>query len=336
MNYDELSFVNQQLAGMLKSGVPLEGALRELSATMQRGALRDELAALEADLAKGTPLGDALAKRKLPDFYVRMVQVGAKSGDLPGVLLLLADYYSRMNSVWTRLKGLMVYPFIVLVLGTLIAAFLAHTFGVLLESFLRDYDSLIGYGRGTMNPDVLRVAVWVPAGFFGICTLALVACLTSNALRSRLRSFLPGFREANLAQLAAAMNLMLQSGTTLKDALDLAIHAEGRSALGVELGRWRQSLAAGRTKFADVAAGARAVPPLFIWLVASAGENLTQGFARAAELYYARAVHRIEMMLYAALPASVILLGVIIVMQAWPFHQVFLQLIRIMDTIGDG
>ena len=78
MKLDEFAFVNQQLAGMLKSGVPLEGALRQLCETMRRGELRDELQALEADLAQGAPLREALAKRKLPEFYVRMIQVGAQ------------------------------------------------------------------------------------------------------------------------------------------------------------------------------------------------------------------------------------------------------------------
>ena len=58
MKLDEFAFVNQQLAGMLKSGVPLEGALRQLCETMRRGELRDELQAIEADLAQGTPLRD--------------------------------------------------------------------------------------------------------------------------------------------------------------------------------------------------------------------------------------------------------------------------------------
>ena len=34
MKLDEFAFVNQQLAGMLKSGVPLEGALRQLCETI--------------------------------------------------------------------------------------------------------------------------------------------------------------------------------------------------------------------------------------------------------------------------------------------------------------
>jgi type II secretory pathway component PulF len=61
MNLDEFPFVNQQLAGMLKSGIPLEGALKQLCATMRRGALRGELEKLEADLTQGVPLAEALA-----------------------------------------------------------------------------------------------------------------------------------------------------------------------------------------------------------------------------------------------------------------------------------
>ena len=115
MNYDEFSFFNQQLAGMLNSGIPLEGALRQLCANMKRGKLRDEFQKLETDLAQGIPLEKALAGRDLPEFYVRMVLVGSKGNDLPAMLTLLADHYQRANSISTRLKGLLVYPMIVLV-----------------------------------------------------------------------------------------------------------------------------------------------------------------------------------------------------------------------------
>src|SRR5581483_4491224 len=110
MNYDELAFFNQQLAAMLRDGIPLEGALRQLSAGMQDGPLRTEMEQLHADLTAGTPLREALGRRRLPAFYVRMVELGARSNDLPGVLTLLADYYHRTNALWSRLKGLMVYP----------------------------------------------------------------------------------------------------------------------------------------------------------------------------------------------------------------------------------
>src|SRR4051812_14521045 len=114
MKYDELSFFNQQLAGMLKSGLPLEGSLHQIAVGMRGGELRSEVEQLEIELERGTPLEEALDHRHFPDLYKAMVKVGFKSDDLPGVLTMLADYYRNIDSNWTRLKGLMVYPAIVL------------------------------------------------------------------------------------------------------------------------------------------------------------------------------------------------------------------------------
>ncbi len=124
MKDDEFAFFNQQLAAMLRDGIPLEGALRRLCQEMRAGSLRTELQALETDLAKGTPMADALAPRQLPELYKRMILVGVKSGDLPGALTMLADYFQRQNNTWTRLKSLMVYPIIVLLFAFFLSLFL--------------------------------------------------------------------------------------------------------------------------------------------------------------------------------------------------------------------
>src|SRR5258708_6908987 len=117
MNSDEFAFFNQQLAVMLRDGIPLEGALRQLSAGMATGSLRAEIQQLEADLSRGTPLPDAIRQRSLPAFYVRMLEIGARSNNLPGVLTLMADHFHRANTLWNRLKGLMVYPLIVVIVS---------------------------------------------------------------------------------------------------------------------------------------------------------------------------------------------------------------------------
>jgi type II secretory pathway component PulF len=135
MKAEELAFVNQQLPEMLRSGIPLEGALRQLCTDMQRGDLRLELELLVADLANGIPLTQALAARKLPNFYVQMLNVGVASNDLPGVLTLVADYYERANSIWTRLKGLMVYPFILLGGLAVVSTVMAVMLNVLRNNF---------------------------------------------------------------------------------------------------------------------------------------------------------------------------------------------------------
>src|SRR5437867_7895499 len=100
MNHEEFAFVNHQLAGMLRDGIPLEGSLRQLCSQMQRGQLRSELQLLERDLAKGVPLATALTARKLPELYVQTLQIGARTNDLPAVLTpICRDRKStRLNS----------------------------------------------------------------------------------------------------------------------------------------------------------------------------------------------------------------------------------------------
>ena len=66
MNYDEFGFFNRQLAAMLKDGIPLEGAIKQLCADMRAGRLRRELELLEQNLAKGVPLKEAMAGRAFP------------------------------------------------------------------------------------------------------------------------------------------------------------------------------------------------------------------------------------------------------------------------------
>ena len=81
MNYDEFAFFNQQLGAMLREGLPLEGALKQLSAGMRSGPLRAEVEALNEDLASGTPFKEALARRQLPDRALGRAQRAGSAGE---------------------------------------------------------------------------------------------------------------------------------------------------------------------------------------------------------------------------------------------------------------
>lgn len=321
MNNDEFGFFNQQLAGMLSSGIPLEGALRQLCANMKRGKLRDELQKLESDLAQGIPLEKSLAARDLPDFYVRMILVGAKGNDLPAMLTLLADYYQRANSISMRLKGLLVYPMIVLTAAFLISLFLSLIVGgFLTQSSFTDIISSFGMPM----PPLLSLGIWIPPLLIAALLVFALWALASKKIRNSWRWHLPGFAEANLSQLAGALSLMLKKGASLKDSLAVLRELEKNSPLSYELQQWERRIAAGEHKFSNVAANSKILPPLFVWMVASSGEDWSNGFARASELYHSRAINRVETLLYAVLPVSVLVLGIIILGQFMPLLRMFI------------
>jgi type II secretory pathway component PulF len=325
MKFDELAFFNQQLAAMLREGIPLEGALRQLCQHMRRGDLRVEMEALEADLSRGVSLTDALTPRKLPEFYVQMVRVGLQSDDLPGVLLMLADYYQRVDGTWTRLKGLMVYPLMVLSAAFLLSCFLTLAGDKMMKS---SFPVL----TNAPLPKVVVVNFWAPPIFLGLAlTLTLLFAVVPSC-RRKLRWWLPAFKEAKLAQVAGAMGLMLKTGGNLGDALGIVRQMEHGTVAGDELADWQVRLAHGRGSFSEMAAPGRAFPPLFLWLVSNAGEDLGAGFRRAAEVYSARAVQRTEMFLYAALPLAILALGVMIACQIIPVVRSFVVILSSLSS----
>jgi type II secretory pathway component PulF len=324
MKSDELAFFNQQLAVMLRDGIPLEGALKQLTRGMRAGPLRAEIQDLEADLAKGTPLKEALSKRNLPPFYVRMVQTGAVANELPGMLTLLADHYHRAHALWTRLKGLMVYPLIVILVSLGLSVVISAAFTKFAQTTLEF--------NVRQTSRVLVIGLWLAPGLLAVAAIALIAALSVPGFRSWLRWRLPAFREASLSQLGAAMALMLRNGTTLPDALALAESLESDTPAARALARWRAQIAEGKGKPADWQDPTSTLPPLFLWLIKSAGEDPAAGFQKASDLYQARATYRTELLLYGALPVSILILGQLVFWQMAPMFQ---ALVNLMNMIGD-
>ena len=336
MKYDEFAFFNQQLAAMLRDGIPLEGALRRLCQEMRRGNLRGELQVLEADLAKGTPMADALAPRQLPELYKRMIMVGVKSGDLPGALTMLADYFQRQNNVWTRLKSMMTYPLIVMFVAFLISLVLAFLWTQVIGP------SMMGVfgGMNLKLPGATLLAlsslqgIWVFPVSLGIVFLLMLSIVFLPGLRGKYLWRLPAFKEATISRIASSLTLLLKNGVNLPDAIGLVEQLETSTAASADLQQWQKKLAGGTVKFSEVAAGNRLVPPLFVWVVASAGEDMIAGFNRAAEIYYSRAIYRTEVALYSVLPVASLFLGAVVLSQAFLVISMFLPLINMLTNLS--
>ena len=336
MKYDEFAFFNQQLAAMLRDGIPLEGALQRLCQEMRHGTLRAELQALEADLAKGTPMADALKPRQLPELYKRMVMVGVKGGDLPGALTMLADYFQNQNNVWTRLRSMMTYPFIVMFAAFLVSLALAFFWTFVIGPGFGDI-----YGSMGMSlPGATQIAlaslksVWVFPVTLGVLFLFIVAIVFLPSMRGKFLWRLPAFKEATVFRIASSLVLLMKNGVPLPDAIGLVEQLEAGSTAAADLQQWRARLAAGAVKFSELAVGNRLVPPLFAWIVSSAGEDLTAGLGRAAQIYHSRAIYRTEVALYSVLPVASLFLGALVISQAFLVISMFLPLIAMLSNLS--
>jgi type II secretory pathway component PulF len=254
-----------------------------------------------------------------------MVAAGVAAGDLPGVLTLMADHYQQLHLTWTRLKGLMVYPLLVLLAGLGVTGLLTGVFVSLTN---------VGFAsEAWAAPSISSVVgLWLGPMLLAFLSVASLVALGTPMIRRELQWRLPGFREANLARLAASAGMLLQKGVPFPESLALLESMEKPGNASLDLENWRKRLSEGRSGFAEVAQGARCFPPLFIWMVASAGEDLGSGFRRAAGVYQARAGAKIELLLYGTLPVAILFLGGLIAGQIWPVMRI---IIRFVNMLGE-
>src|SRR5260221_12488210 len=117
----------RQSATMINSGLPLVQALDVLSRQTENKALADVTRQVVYDVESGHPLADALRKhpKAFTDLYVNMVAAGEAGGILDTILLRLAVFLEKNDSIVRKVKGAMIYPAVIFsVAGIAIATLL--------------------------------------------------------------------------------------------------------------------------------------------------------------------------------------------------------------------
>jgi type II secretory pathway component PulF len=324
MNLDEVAFLNRQLASMLKHGLPLEGALRELAREVAAGAFRSELECLARELESGEGLEAALARRTLPAAYRTLIVAGARSGNLPGVLLLAADHFERSHSLQMRLRSAVLYPALVLVLMLICAVSLL----ALKEQTASAMADLIGASHRFQFGTVHLVL-----GFYFCVPLLYLAAVSTPPLRRLAIWWVPGFRDASISSLSYTVELLLRSGVPLPEALDLVGTLVGNTPASETVGLWRRRVAEGVQSPKDLFSGSDGspFPALFPWLVTCGGQDLAAGFSLAARFFRERADHRLELIVNAITP---VLLVILAFMSLSVFSPIFNSVLRISESLG--
>jgi len=249
---------------------------------------------------------------------------------------MLADYFQNQNNVWTRLKSMMTYPLIVMFVAFLVSLGLAVMWNCVIGPAFKGIYAGMGVALPGMTIFALGTlqSIWLFPLALGLFFLLLAGMLFLPTMRGWLLWRLPAFKEATVSRIASSLTLLMRNGVPLPEAVSLVEQVETSSVAAADLRQWRSRLSAGTVKFSEVAKGNRVVPPLFVWVVASAGEDLIAGFNRAAEIYHSRAMYRTEVALFSVLPVASLFLGAIVLSQAFLVISMFLPMIVMVSNLS--
>jgi general secretion pathway protein F len=110
----------QELAALLKAGLPLDRSLKALLEVTTRPGLKSILTQVLRDLQSGKTLSDSLGRHQVfSTLYVSMVQAGETGGFLEEALSRLGEYLKTVRELRSYLITALIYPIILAVVGSL-------------------------------------------------------------------------------------------------------------------------------------------------------------------------------------------------------------------------
>ncbi len=118
----DLSMMTRQFATLVKAQIPLVDALGALVDQVENTVLRGAISDIKQMVNEGSSLHKALGKypKIFQNIYVSMCEAGETSGTLDIILLRLAEFTEKQNSLRNKVRSAMMYPMLMGVFGFIV------------------------------------------------------------------------------------------------------------------------------------------------------------------------------------------------------------------------
>ncbi|MBN2197886.1 type II secretion system F family protein [Candidatus Wolfebacteria bacterium] len=115
---NDLMIFTRQFATLMQSKISLSGSLQNLYNQTKKPILKEAIFEISSDVDSGLSLSQAIERQKniFSDFYINMVRTAEVTGRLEEAMTFLADYLDKEATWHSRIKGALIYPFIVVLL----------------------------------------------------------------------------------------------------------------------------------------------------------------------------------------------------------------------------
>ena len=227
---------NQELAALLRAGLPLLQALDLMLERMEDPVLRDVLTDVRDQVKSGEELSDAFASfgDMFPKLYPSTLKAGERSGELEQVIRRFIRYLRLVLDVRKRVISALVYPAVLIGLSIAMLAVMAVYVVPMFSQFYRDLDAeLPGITKVTlgvsffMRDNLLLVVGGLIAGIFFF--RAAIRRPEGRRLFDRARLSVPilgiVFRDFALSEFCRSLATLIAGGIPLLSALETSTTA---------------------------------------------------------------------------------------------------------------
>jgi len=321
---DLLTFT-RQLAGLLRTGVPILRALRTLREQTNDRRMIRMVSELEDRVRNGVMLSDALAAfpRIFPPLFVGMIRAGEAGGAVDEILRRLAQAQEDEDEVRGKVQAALAYPGLVLFLGIVsVVVLLTYFMPKIAGLFVHSPQALPWPTRFLIGASAMLVrhGIWVLLGVMamGVGVMGIWRSPAGRQTVDRILLKVPiigrFLRNADLARLARTLALLIETGVPIQRALDLSAGALRNSVLRQDIAAVsRNTVQQGGT----LAAGLKQQPriPLFLTHLVAVGEEsgrMEEALTEAARFYNLELTTGVRLITNLLEPLLILLVGAVV------------------------
>ncbi len=276
-----------QLASLLRSGVPLLRALTVMSTQASKPALKSVLEEIKAKVEEGEPLPEAMARfpRVFNDMAVNMTRAGTEGGFLEDALERVAAFTEQQEDMKGRAAGALAYPAFLGVAGTGVVSVLIIFFVPKFESL---FSNLREKGELPYATDllltfsaILGAYWWLILGAMAAAIVGVATFLKTDEGRwwldwAKIKTPLFGtiFLNLAVARFCRVLGTLLSNGVPILKSLEISRNAAGNRILSASIKKASENVTAGQ-KLATPLAASGHFPNQVVEMISVAEESNT-------------------------------------------------------------
>lgn len=340
----EFLVFNQELATLLKAGMPLVQSLDILRSRLSNPVFKAVLDDVYEKVRGGTALSDAFAAHGdlFPSVYTASLMAGERSGNLDAVLRRFVAYSKTIDTVRSKTISAMIYPFILVALAAVLVSIIVIKVVPTFAEFYGSFDAQLPLSTRVIVAfsDFLRAQLWlilivIGGGAAGFYTWLKQPGRGAQFDRWILKLPVVGtsVHKFSTSQLARTLATLLSGGIPLVNALEIASRSTGNRHMGKELEIVGARVREGQS-FAQTLLERQTVPDVAIKMI-EVGEStgaLTEMLNSLADFYDEEIETEVARFVTLIEPAMLVFMGIVI---AGIVLALYLPLFNLTSVIGN-
>jgi type IV pilus assembly protein PilC len=343
INTREFLVFNQELATLLKAGMPLVQSLDLLKRRVTSPTFRTVLEDIHEKVRSGTALSDAFAAQGdlFPRVYTASLLAGERSGNLDAVLRRYVEYSKIIANVKRKTVSALVYPAILVSLSLVLVSIIV----LKVVPAFSDFYSSFGAELPVVTRIIVRVSDFVRSQFFFLVVvgfagvIAIIAWIRQPGQQVRFDRALLGLpmlgeiaRKFATSQMARTLATLLGGGLPLVNALDIAGKSIGNRFMAGQLEIVGARVREGES-FAKALEARRVYPEVAVKM-AEVGEStgaLQDMLNTVADFYDEEISTSMERFVTLVEPALLVVMGIVV---AGLLLALYMPLFQLSSVLG--